>query len=297
MTSKKSKGLGRGLDAFFGDALGDDLIADEAGSRIEEVDLESLHPGKFQPRTQLDDSSLEELAASIKEQGVISPIVVRPTGGANYEIIAGERRFRAAALAGLDKVPVIIREVDDRHALAMALIENIQREDLNPLDVAVGIDRLISEFGLTHDEAATAIGRSRSATTNMLRLLSLTAEVKTMLLAGELEMGHARALLALDAGKQVLAAKTVVAKQLSVRQTEELVKRLLSKKGNSVARSQVADDSDQAVLAETLSEYFGAVVKICANKRGKGKLVIQFSDLEQFDGILKRLNIKEQIHR
>ena len=185
MTSKKSKGLGRGLDAFFGDALGDDLIADEAGSRIEEVDLESLHPGKFQPRTQLDDSSLEELAASIKEQGVISPIVVRPTGGANYEIIAGERRFRAAALAGLDKVPVIIREVDDRHALAMALIENIQREDLNPLDVAVGIDRLISEFGLTHDEAATAIGRSRSATTNMLRLLSLTAEVKTMLLAGE----------------------------------------------------------------------------------------------------------------
>lgn len=297
MTSKKSKGLGRGLDAFFGDALGDDLIADEAGSRIEEVDLESLHPGKFQPRTQLDDSSLEELAASIKEQGVISPIVVRPTGGANYEIIAGERRFRAAALAGLDKVPVIIREVDDRHALAMALIENIQREDLNPLDVAVGIERLISEFGLTHDEAATAIGRSRSATTNMLRLLSLTAEVKTMLLAGELEMGHARALLALDAGKQVLAAKTVVAKQLSVRQTEELVKRLLSKKGDSVARSQVADDSDQAVLAETLSEYFGAVVKICANKRGKGKLVIQFSDLEQFDGILKRLNIKEQIHR
>lgn len=296
MTSRKSKGLGRGLDAFFGDSLGDELIADDAGSRIEEVDLESLHPGKFQPRTQIDDASLEELAASIREQGLISPIIVRPIGGANYEIIAGERRFRAAAKAGLDKVPVIIRDVDDRRALAMALIENIQREDLNPLDVAAGIERLIEEFGLTHEEAAAAIGRSRSATTNFLRLLSLAEEVKAMLLEGDLEMGHARALLPLSAGDQILAAKTVAARRLSVRQTEELVKRLLAQDSEEEKTEEPADP-DRAALEESLSDYLGAVVKIRASRRGKGKVVIEFSSLDQFDGILNLIGPRRKANR
>lgn len=284
--SRRNKGLGRGLDAFFGGDLGEDEV--EFKRQIEEVDLSSLHAGKYQPRQHIEQDSLEELAQSIKAQGVISPIVVRPTGGANYEIIAGERRYRAACLAGLEKVPVIIRDVDDKQALAMALIENMQREDLNPLEEARGIRRLIDEFGFTHEEAATSIGRSRSATTNLLRLLDLTEEVKSMLEKGELDMGHARALLALSGAEQILAAKAVLQRSLSVRQAEELVKRMLSER--PVAKKKVVIKTrDDERLEEALAETLGATVKLMANQKGKGKIVIEFSNLDQLQGIVERI--------
>lgn len=284
--SRKNKGLGRGLDAFFGEGLGGDAV--ELSGHIEEVELASLHAGKYQPRQAMDENSLAELASSIKAQGVISPIVVRPTGGANYEIIAGERRFRAAALAGLEKVPVIIRDVDDKQALAMALIENMQREDLNPLEEAQGVLRLIEEFGFTHEAAAEAIGRSRSATTNLLRLLELTEEVKSMLSAGEIDMGHARALLALSGAQQILAAKTVAQRSLSVRQTEEFVKHLLEGRSTK-KRKVVIKTRDDERLEEALAETLGTTVKLTANRKGKGHIVIEFSNLEQLQGIVDRI--------
>ena len=284
--NRKNKGLGRGLDAFFGGELVDDVMA--LNHQIEEVDVSSVHAGKYQPRMRIEPSSLEELAQSIRAQGVISPIVVRPTGGANYEIIAGERRFRAALLAGLKKVPVIIRDVGDKQALAMALIENMQREDLNPLEEAHGIRRLIEEIGYTHEGAADAIGRSRSATSNLLRLLELTEEVKGMLSTGALDMGHARALLALKGAEQILAAKTVLQRSLSVRQTEELVKRMLAEKPIPKKKIVIKTRDDER-LEEALAETLGATVRLTANQKGKGKIVIEFSNLDQLQGIVDKI--------
>jgi len=279
---KKPKGLGRGLEAL----LGGDTPSDEKG-RLDTLFVELLQPGKYQPRTRMDAGSLEELAASIRAQGVMSPILVRPVGDGRYEIIAGERRWRAAQIAELAEVPVLIREIPDEAALAMSLIENIQREDLNPLEEALGIHRLIEEFGMTHQQAADAVGRSRPATSNLLRLLSLTDPVRELLMAGDIEMGHARAVLALEGAQQVMLANLVVAKRLSVRETEKAVQHALKPPAEKAPKPV---DRDVARLEEDLADRLGATVKIQANKKGVGKLVISFGSLDQLDGILGRLN-------
>lgn len=285
MAARKLGGLGRGLGAIYYDDATD--ISEKADQPYEVVSIDLLQPGESQPRTQMSEEGLSELADSIRQQGIISPIIVRKTLAGKYEIIAGERRFRAAKLVGLLDVPVIIREVDDRQVLAMALIENIQREDLNPLEEAVGIQRLIEECSYTHEQAAEAIGRSRTTATNLLRLLNLTDEVKAMLMEGALEMGHARALLALEAGEQILVAKEIVARGLSVRQTEELVKK---HKDTQPARPKVVIKTrDDLRLEETLAESLGAVVKLTANQKGKGRIVIEFANLDQLQGIVDKI--------
>lgn len=285
MAARKLGGLGRGLGAIYYDDATD--ISEKADQPYEVVNIDLLQPGESQPRTQMSEEGLSELADSIRQQGIISPIIVRKTLVGKYEIIAGERRFRAAKLVGLLDVPVIVREVDDRQALAMALIENIQREDLNPLEEAVGIHRLIEECSYTHEQAAEAIGRSRTTATNLLRLLNLTDEVKAMLMEGALEMGHARALLALEAGEQILVAKEIVARGLSVRQTEELVKK---HKDKQPARPKVVIKTrDDLRLEETLAESLGAVVKLTANQKGKGRIVIEFANLDQLQGIVDKI--------
>ncbi len=283
----KPRGLGRGLDALLGSA-------DEAPSPRRSGDaqttlgIDGLQPGRYQPRTRMDAESLSDLAASIKAQGIMQPVLVRPVGGGRHEIIAGERRWRAARLAGLTEVPVLVREVDDNAALAMALIENIQREDLNPLEEAGGIQRLVQEFGMTHDTAAQAVGRSRSAVSNLLRLLGLALPVRELLEKGELDMGHARALLALAGAQQIETARTVAAKGLSVRDTEALVARLL--RGNGAKpRAPIKTDRDVARLAEDLSEQLGTRVTIQAGRKGTGKLTVVYRDLDQLDTILARL--------
>ncbi|MBK9784260.1 MAG: ParB/RepB/Spo0J family partition protein [Betaproteobacteria bacterium] len=280
----KMKGLGRGLDALLSGS--DKPHGDEQRS----LPIERLRPGKYQPRTQMDEASLAELAASIKSQGVMQPILARAIentpGAERYEIVAGERRWRAAQLAGLAEVPVLIRNIPDEQALAMALIENIQRENLNPLEEAQGLQRLIDEFGLTHQQAADAVGRSRPAATNLLRLLQLTAAVQDMLMAGKLDMGHARALLPVSTGQQVGLAQRVVQKGLSVRETERLVHQLLNPPKNVPAK---AIDRDLLRLQEELSDGLGASVLIRANKKGAGKVTIDFGSLEQLDGLLSRI--------
>lgn len=285
MVARKLGGLGRGLGAIYYDDATD--ISEKADQPYEVVNIDLLQPGESQPRTQMSEEGLSELADSIRQQGIISPIIVRKKLAGKYEIIAGERRFRAAKLVGLLDVPVIVREVDDRQALAMALIENIQREDLNPLEEAVGIQRLIEECSYTHEQAAEAIGRSRTTATNLLRLLNLTDEVKAMLMEGSLEMGHARALLALEAGEQILVAKEIVVRGLSVRQTEELVKK---HKDKQPARPKVVIKTrDDLRLEETLAESLGAVVKLTANQKGKGRIVIEFANLDQLQGIVDKI--------
>lgn len=279
----KMKGLGRGLEALLG---GDTLPAENGNLTTLAVD--KLQPGKYQPRTRMDAGSLEELAASIRAQGVMQPIIVRPVGDNRHEIIAGERRWRAAQIAELDEVPVIIREIPDEAALAMSLIENIQRENLNPLEEALGIQRLIDEFGMTHQQAADAVGRSRPATSNLLRLLHLPEPVRELLMAGDIEMGHARALLAVDPAQQVLLANQVVAKRLSVRDVEKLVHAQLDPKEKSL-KAAAEPSRDVQRLEEELADQLGAVVKIKANKKGAGALTVEFGSLDQLDGILARL--------
>ncbi len=281
MNPPKMKGLGRGLDAL--------LAANNApeSHRQETLAVGVLQPGKYQPRTRMDPGSLEELAASIKAQGLIQPISVRPVGAARYEIIVGERRWRAAQIAGLAEVPVLIRDIPDDAALAMSLIENIQREDLNPLEEAAGLQRLIDEFGMTHQQAADAVGRSRPAASNLLRLLNLAKPAQEMLMAGDIEMGHARALLPLQKSDQGRVAAAVVEKGYSVRETERLVARELNPpatKSNAMAK-----DRDLARLEDELSDSLGATVKIAANRKGVGSVSIRFSSLDQLDGILGRL--------
>lgn len=277
----KMKGLGRGLDALLGGEA-----APSTPDTPRELDIGLLQPGKYQPRAHMDPASLAELAASIKVQGVMQPILVRRLPSGRYEIIAGERRWRAAQMAGLRQVPVLVREVPDEAALAMALIENIQREDLNPIEEAHGIQRLIEEFGMTHEGAAAAVGRSRSAVTNLLRLRQLPQAVQDMVLAGTLDMGHARALLPLPAAQQLTVAHEVAAKGLSVRETERLVARLL-KPARPAQRAE--PDRDILRLQEELSETLGATVRIRHGRRGAGSLTIDYANLDQLDAILARL--------
>jgi len=280
MNATKQKGLGRGLDAL--------LAANNSSEaqRQDSLSVTALQPGKYQPRTRMDPGSLEELAASIKAQGLIQPISVRPIGMDRYEIIAGERRWRAAQIAGLNEVPVLIREIPDDAALAMSLIENIQREDLNPLEEAAGIQRLIDEFQMTHQTAADAVGRSRSGATNLLRLLQLAKPAQDMLMAGDIEMGHARALLPLAKSEQGRFAALVVDKGFSVRETERLVAREL----NPPQKKSGAQKSDRDLLRleEDLSDRLGATVKIAANRKGAGNMSIRFGSLDQLDGLLAR---------
>ncbi len=277
----KPKGLGRGLDALLG--------ADRAAPREAMLTLPvgRIRPGKYQPRTRMDRQALEELAASIRAQGLMQPLLVRPVDRDSYELIAGERRWRAAQLAGLDEVPVLVREVPDEAALALSLIENIQREDLNAIEEAAGVQRLVDEFGMTHEQAADAVGRSRSATTNLLRLLKLAKAVQDMVMDGAIEMGHARALLALDGARQVEAAHRIAAKGLSVREAEALVQSLV--RGKAGAHRPRKADRDLARLEEELSGALGTTVQIRASRKGTGRLLIHYSSLDHLDQLLKRL--------
>lgn len=285
MNPPKMKGLGRGLDALLA------ANSTPETSRQDTLPVGALQPGKYQPRTRMDPGSLEELAASIKAQGLIQPISVRPVAAGRYEIIAGERRWRAAQIAGLMDVPVLIREIPDDAVLAMSLIENIQREDLNPLEEAAGLQRLIDEFNMTHQQAADAVGRSRSAATNLLRLLQLAKPAQDMLMAGDIEMGHARALLPLAKGEQGRLASVIVEKGWSVRETERAVARELNPPAQK-AKAEQAVDRDLERLEEDLADNLGAAVKIAANRKGAGSLTIRFASLDQLDGLLMRLGAK-----
>ena len=287
MVTKKRSGLGKGLDALLGKKEEAVItLSDAKGDSSSELAIEQIQPGEYQPRTRMDKDSLEELAQSIKEQGLISPILVRPISKTKYEIIAGERRYRAAKMAGLKRVPVLIRKISNEKALAWALIENIQRENLNPLEEAAGIQRLVSEFNLTHESASRAIGRSRTATTNLLRLLNLAKPVQDRLMANEISMGHARALLGLEPAMQVAIAQEIVSKGLSVRQVETLVAQLGQEKEKQAVEKKVLKDNDTLRLEEELSNAIGTTVKLNANRKGKGKLIIEFSSYDQLDGII-----------
>jgi ParB family chromosome partitioning protein len=275
----KPKGLGRGLDALLSEG------ETQGGERLLTLPVESLQPGKYQPRTRMDEEALRDLAESIRAQGLMQPILARTAAGGHYEIIAGERRWRASQMAGLAEVPVLVRDVGDDVALKMALIENIQREDLNPLEEAQGLQRLINEFDMTHQGVAESVGRSRTAVTNILRLLNLAKPVQSLLLGGALEMGHARALLALSHGKQVDGADEVIKHGLSVRETERLVARMLKAK---TAKPEPRKDRDVLRLEEDLSDKLGARVSIQANRKGSGRMVVEFASLDQLDGLIRR---------
>ncbi|MYM41314.1 ParB/RepB/Spo0J family partition protein [Duganella qianjiadongensis] len=293
MATKKMKGLGRGLDALLG-GNGDLNTAD--ANTPSTLPVAQMQAGKYQPRTRMDEGGLQELAASIKTQGIMQPILVRPvgtdkkSGNTQYEIIAGERRFRAAQLAGLEELPVLVRDVDDQAAAAMALIENMQREDLNPLEEAQGIHRLITDFAFTHEQAANAVGRSRSAVSNLLRLMNLASAVQTMLMAGDIDMGHARALLAVDGATQITLANLVIAKRLSVRETEKLVTRTLEEqKAAPVEARQKEKSGDIVRLEEELSDTLATPVVFKMGSKGRGQMIIDFADLDILEGVLARL--------
>ncbi|OGI44369.1 MAG: chromosome partitioning protein ParB [Candidatus Muproteobacteria bacterium RBG_16_65_31] len=281
MIAKKPR-LGRGLDALLG-------VYEPAKDKeeLKMLPLDMLQRGKYQPRTHMDKEALNELAASIKAQGVVQPIVVRGLPAGNYEIVAGERRWRAAQIAGLETIPAVVRRIPDEAAIAIALIENIQRENLNPVEEANALQRLIDEFGMTHQKAAEAIGRSRAAVTNLLRLLTLNADVREMLEKGRMDMGHARALLALAGKSQSQAARSVVDRGLSVRETETLVRRLLEQPNRKGARGRV--DPDVRTLTQKLSDKLGAKVRINHGRKGKGKLTIEYNSLDELEGILARI--------
>ena len=301
MATAKPKGLGRGLEALLGPKVSE--TASNAADLPNTLALEQLVPGQYQPRTHMDEGALYELANSIQAQGIMQPILVRRLSrgehAGKYEIIAGERRFRAARIAGLTQVPVLVRDVADEAAAAMALIENIQREDLNPLEEAQGLQRLVQEFGHTHEQAATAVGRSRSAASNLLRLLQLAPPVQTMLMAGDLDMGHARALLSLDKAEQINAANQVVARKLSVRETEALVKKQLAEAlgAERKSASTPAKTGDVLRVEEELSDLLMAQVEVRLKKRSQrhgkedavGELAIQFGSLDALNGLIERL--------
>jgi len=307
MATKKPKGLGRGLEALLGPTVQDHGAGDIEGElgasagRPASLRLEDLVPGMYQPRTRMDEGALYELAESIKAQGIMQPILVRQlAAGENagkYEIIAGERRFRAARLAGLDSVPVLVRDVTDQAAAAMALIENMQREDLNPLEEAQGLQRLIREFGLTHEQAAQAVGRSRSAASNLLRLLNLADPVQTMLMAGDIDMGHARALLSLDKAAQITAGNQISAKKMSVREAENLVKKLGAEFNLVPQKPKKEKSRDLKRVEEELADLLTAEVEVRVKKRVKrhgrleemGELAIHFGSLDELNGLIERL--------
>ena len=276
-------GLGKGLDTLLPPIVDVDGEAAAPAS----LPVDALHRGRHQPRMNIDDAGIEELAQSIRAQGVIEPVVVRPRLAGGYEIIAGERRWRAAQRAGLATVPAVVREADDRQALALALIENIQREDLNPLEEAQALKGLLKEYALTHEQLAEAVGKSRTAVSNLLRLLNLAAAVRDFLAAGDLEMGHARALLPLPAEQQASVAERVVGRGLSVRQTEALVRRLLA--GDDDPGADAPADADTRALERNLSERLGARTSIVSGKGGKGRIVIRYGSLDELEGVLSRI--------
>jgi ParB family chromosome partitioning protein len=284
----KRKGLGRGLEALLG-ATAVDAPAGQETKLPTVLPLDQLVPGKYQPRTRMDEEALNELAESIRTQGLMQPILVRPLKLGGYEIIAGERRSKAARIAGLTDVPVLVRDVADENAAVMALIENIQREDLNALEEAHGVQRLIDEFNMTHEQAAKAIGRSRSATSNLLRLLQLAKPVQTLLLAGDLEMGHARALLATDGATQVTLAHQVVAKRLSVRETETLVARLGREFTLAPSAKSNTKSRDLTRLEEELSDAVASKVVIKPRGKSGGQVIIDFASYDQLDGLMARM--------
>ena len=303
MATKNKKGLGRGIDALLGgshsmnalnEAHNAELDKNPAG-QLTMLARDLMQAGKYQPRSHMDETALNELADSIKEQGLMQPIIVRSIGNERYEIIAGERRYRAAGIAGLTEVPVLIKEVDDKNALSLALIENIQREDLNAIEEAQGLQRLIHEFDYTHETCAQAIGRSRSAVSNLLRLLNLAQPVQTMLLAGDVEMGHARALLSLDAAQQIILAQEIANKRLSVRDTEKRVQQIQTQiqKGEGEQNQHTAKNraisGDIKALQEKLSDALGAQVDIKMGAKNKGKMTIAFANLDILDGIIHKI--------
>jgi ParB family chromosome partitioning protein len=279
----KAKGLGRGLDALLGGSGGEESPRDA----LLTLPVARIRPGRYQPRTKMDQQALAELAASIRSQGLMQPLLVRPVDRDRYELVAGERRWRAAQMAGLDEVPALVREIPDESALAMSLIENIQRENLNPMEEAAGLQRLVDEFRMTHEQAADAVGRSRSATSNLLRLLKLARPVQEMLMEGALEMGHARALLALDGARQIEAGKRVAAKGLSVRATEALVQEML--RGPVPRAGRKKGDRDLARLEDEVSERLGTTVEIRAGRKGSGKLVVHYASLDHLEELLGKL--------
>ena len=289
MTARKKPALGRNLSSMLSQSTLRHVTERASGEELRQLPLDVIHPGRYQPRSVFDEEKLEELAASIRAQGVVQPIVVRETDNGQFELIAGERRWRAAQLADIDAIPAVVRDVPDEVAVAMSLIENIQREDLNPLEEATALRRLIDDFQMTHQDAADAVGRSRAAVSNLLRLLELVQEVKDMVDVRSIEMGHARALLSLDEELQVEAAREVVNKRLSVRETENLVRRLLHPKKRTGRRI----DPDILRLQNRLGENLGAKVKIHHQASGKGKLVISYNNTDEFEGILDRLDLSE----
>ena len=301
-SAAKKRGLGRGLEALLGPKAAAEAPPLQAmpGDQLRTLPVDAMVPGKFQPRRTMDDAKLEELAASIRAQGVIQPIVVReivqPRGGKTWEIIAGERRWRASKQAGLAEIPVVVREVDDRTVVAMALIENIQREDLNPLEEAQALQRLIDEFDLTHAAAAEAVGRSRAAVSNLLRLLELPAEIRVLVQTGALEMGHARALLPLAVPMAIALAKQAAEHGWSVREVEHRVQQLSAGKTPTSKKPTAAKPKPQAdivALERELSETLGTRIDVLHGRAGKGRLVIHYSDLESLDGVLERLRNRQ----
>lgn len=295
MSPTKRRGLGRGLDALLSSApeeksdqtietSGESNVAD---SELQMLPIDLLEPGKYQPRKDMSAEALEELSNSIKSQGIIQPIVVRAIDSERYEIIAGERRWRAAQIAEIESIPCLVKNVPDEAAVAIALIENIQREDLNAMEEAIALERLLTEFELTHQEVAEAVGKSRTTVTNLLRLNNLNDEVKTLLEHGDIEMGHARALLALEDDIQNNAARTVVAKELTVRETEALIRKVQEPEK---VKEPAEKDPNTKVLEQNLSEKFGSQVTISHNKKGKGKLVISYTNLDELDGIVSRFS-------
>ena len=297
MATKKPKGLGLGLEALLGPRVKEagEAAAPPGDSAPHVLKLSQLQPGRYQPRTRMDEGSLYELAESIRAQGVMQPVLVRPLSPDRYEIIAGERRVRAAKLAGLDDVPVLVKDVPDESAAAMALIENIQREDLNPLEEAQGLKRLTDEFGLTHELAAQAVGRSRSAASNLLRLLNLTEPVQQMLMAGDIDMGHARALLPLEGAQQILNANEIVAKKLSVREAEKLAAKVGTTRQKPLLRVKTEKSRDIRRIEEELSDALTATVEIRVKKRGRngeqGEVAIAFGSLDELNGLLDKLGL------
>jgi len=293
--NKRKGGLGRGLETLLGAA---EAPATDASALPHVLPLDRLQAGRYQPRTRMDEGALAELAESIKVQGVMQPILVRPVGGGHYEIIAGERRVRAATIAGLNEVPVLVRDVPDESAAAMALIENIQREDLNPLEEAQGVQRLITEFHLTHEDAARAIGRSRSATSNLLRLINLAKPVQAMLMAGDIDMGHARALLSVDAANQINLANQIVGKRMSVREAERLVARVgadFALASQALRSSTESHRSADLVRLETeLSDSLATKVEIRMRSKGRGQILIDFASLDQLEGVLSAMRSTTQ---
>ncbi|WNC72389.1 ParB/RepB/Spo0J family partition protein [Thalassotalea psychrophila] len=295
MSTSKRRGLGRGLDALLTsaprktDRSEQEVTESQAvvtKSELQKLPIEQLQPGKYQPRKDMSEGALEDLANSIKAQGIIQPVVVRPVGKDKYEIIAGERRWRASQLANLDMIPCLIKDVPDESAVAIALIENIQREDLNAMEEAIALERLLSEFELTHQEVATAVGKSRTTVTNLLRLNSLNDDVKTFLENGDIEMGHARALLSLQGDLQTTTARTVAAKELTVRETEKLVKKVQQP---VVEKQPDVKDPDTLKLEDNLAMRIGSPVQIKHNKKGKGKMEISFASLDELEGILAKI--------